>query len=143
VHTSGNVVRIILLGKPAPQGSHRIERGRIKEDNRRTVGWREVIADVCTTNLPTDWAPLDGPLEVWLAFFFDPPRHAKPGDYPTTRATYDMDKLYRALGDGLTDGGVIVDDSRFIDAHVKKRYVWPGEGEARAEVIVCPVTSPG
>lgn len=140
VYVHDDTVRIVVLGKPAPQGSKVAVAGRVVEDNPRTKGWRQVIAEVCSTYLPAGWEPLDGPLEVWMTFYFDPPRGAQRGDRPTTRSTYDGDKLQRAIDDGLTQGGVIVDDARIVDWRGSKRYVWPDEGEARAEVIVMPST---
>lgn len=140
VHVSHGVVRVITLGKPAPQGSKVAVRGRVVEDNVRTSGWRDMVETVCKTYLPADHEPLDGPLEVWLSFYFDPPRTAQRGDRPTTRSTYDVDKLMRALGDALTAGGVITDDSRIVDAHISKWYAWPDEGEPRAEAVVSPAS---
>lgn len=132
-------ISVVILGQPAPQGSKIVSQfGGMKEANVRTEGWRAAIARVCKAELPADWEPLDGPLDADLWFFFDPPQRAKRGDLPDTRATYDADKLYRALGDGLTDGGVIVDDARIVDASVHKRYVWPDEGEPRAVAFVSP-----
>jgi Holliday junction resolvase RusA-like endonuclease len=34
----------------------------------------------------------------------------------------DVDKLVRAVGDGLTQGGAIADDARIVDLHAYKRY---------------------
>lgn len=135
----GQGITVTILGEPAPQGSKIVSQfGGMKESNVRTEGWRAAIARVCKQHLPKKWEPLDGPIVVDFWFFFTPPLKAKPGDMPTTRATNDWDKLGRALGDGLTDGGVIVDDARIVDGAIHKRYVWPGEGEPRAVAIVSP-----
>lgn len=134
-----HAISLTILGQPAPQGSKIVSQfGGMRESNVRTEGWRDAIARVCKQHLPEDWVQLDGALDIDLWFFFDPPARAKKGDLPTTKATYDWDKLSRAMCDGLTDGGVIVDDARIVDATVHKRYVWPGEGEARAVALVSP-----
>lgn len=133
----GGAVSVVILGQPAPQGSKIVSQfGGMKEANVRTEGWRNAIKRVCEQHLPEDWEPLDGALSIDMWFFFDPPQRASKGDLPTTRATYDGDKLNRAICDGLTDGRVIVDDARIIDWSGHKRYVWPGEGEPRAVVTV-------
>ncbi len=135
----GGSVSVVVLGQPAPQGSKIVSQyGGMKESNVRTEGWRKAIAKVCKEGLPADFTPLDEALTAEFWFFFDPPKAAEKGDLPTTRATYDGDKLQRAMCDGLQDGGVIKDDARIVDFHAYKRYVWPGEGEARAVVIVSP-----
>ena len=128
-------VSVVVLGRPAPQGS---KGPGMVEDNPRTRPWRATIKAVCQQHLPAGWKPLDGPLELELWFFFAPAANVKRGDYPTTRTYYDADKLYRAMGDGLTDGGVVVDDARFVSSHVHKRFVWPDEGEPRAVAMVSP-----
>lgn len=129
----GGVPSIVVLGRPAPQGS----KGPLgTESNPRTKPWRATIAQVCRDGLPADWTPMDGPLIAELWFYFDPPKSAKRGDIPCTKTTYDVDKLTRAIFDGLTEGGVVVDDARFADAHVHKRFVWPNEGEARVVAVV-------
>lgn len=135
----GPAVSVTILGTPAPQGSKIVSQfGGMKESNVRTEGWRAAITRVCKEHLPADWEPLDGPLDVDLWFWFDPPKSAQRGDLPITKATYDWDKLSRAMCDGLKDAGVIVDDARIIDATAHKRYVWPEEGEARAVALVSP-----
>lgn len=135
----GGAVTVIVLGRPAPQGS----KGPLgNESNPRTKPWREAIKKVCEEGVPDGWVPLDGPLDVEFWFYFDPPASAQPGDLPCTKTTFDWDKLSRALGDGLTEGGIIQDDARIVDAVVRKRYVWPGEGEARALAVVTKHRSP-
>lgn len=131
-------VSVVVLGRPAPQGS----KGPLgNESNPRTRPWREQIKKVCDDELPAGFVPLDGPLDVEFWFYFDPPASAKPGDLPCTKSTYDWDKLSRALGDGLTEGGIIEDDARIVDAVVRKRYLW-GDGEERAVAVVTRHRSP-
>lgn len=133
---SGGGVSLVVFGRPAPQGSKAPVSG--VEANPRTRPWRATIKRICEEQLPAGWVPLDGPLMVDFWFFFDPPKSAKHGDMPCTKTTFDWDKLSRAMGDGLVDGRVIVDDARVVEGTVHKRFVWPGEGEARAVVLVAP-----
>jgi Holliday junction resolvase RusA-like endonuclease len=39
----------------------------------------------------------------------------------------DIDKLTRAILDGLTDGGLLADDARVVELHITKRYPTPGD----------------
>ena len=127
-------VAITVLGRPAPQGS-KTPLGL--EANPRTRPWREMIRSLCVDKLPADWVSLDGPIDVETWFFFVRLRGHKPGDLPCTKTTYDVDKLARAMNDGLTAGGVIVDDARIVDLDVRKRYCAEGT-EPRAVVVVSP-----
>lgn len=128
----GDGVSVVVYGRPAPQGS---KTPLLEESNPRTKPWRAAIKKVCDDYKPADFVPLDGALEVDVWFYFDPPASATKGDLPTTKHTYDGDKLTRALFDGLVEGGVIVDDARVVDGHFHKRYVWDG-GQARAVAVV-------
>ena len=134
VLTAKGTVTVCVYGKPAPQGS----KGALgMEDNPRTKPWRAAIKAVCQEGLPDGFVPLDGPLVVDLWFFFARPPSVAPDAMPNTRSTYDWDKLSRAAGDGLSEGGVIVDDARIVDAHVHKRYCTP-DTEPRMLAIASP-----
>lgn len=134
VLTSKGTVTVCVYGRPAPQGS---KSPLGMEDNPRTKPWRAAIKNVCQEGLPAGFVPLDGSLVVDLWFFFAPLSSLAPGAMPNTRSTYDWDKLSRAAGDGLTEGGVIVDDARIVDAHVHKRYCSP-DTEPRMLAVISP-----
>lgn len=143
VSASSSKVTVTVLGRPAPQGSKISNRfGGMREANPRTKPWREAIESVCkhpSFGVPSDFVLFDGPLSVDVWCFFEPPKNAKQGDYPSTKSTYDVDKLARAVNDGIT-GLIIVDDARIVDLNVHKRYVWDGAHE-RAEVTVSKMSS--
>jgi Holliday junction resolvase RusA-like endonuclease len=63
--------------------------------------------------------PMDGALEVELWFYLPRPSSVFR-EYPSVMP--DTDKLVRAVGDGLTNGGAIADDARIVDLHAYKRY---------------------
>ena len=44
------------------------------------------------------------------------------GVIPTSKSSYDLDKLCRALGDALEGAGVLKNDSRITTWHARKRY---------------------
>ena len=41
---------------------------------------------------------------------------------PTSKSSYDLDKLCRALGDALEGAGVLKNDSRITTWHARKHY---------------------
>lgn len=111
-----------VLGVPAPQGSKRAfvvgNRAVVTEDSKRSAPWRDSVAAAGVAamgGLPA----LDGPLQVTIRFRMPRPRSVKRL-YPSVKP--DIDKLARAVLDGLTAAGVIVDDSRVISLTAEKVY---------------------
>jgi len=130
-----------VLGVPAPQGSKTVMPGGIMVDGTSTTGrakhkaWRSAVADVARCAAGDE--PYDGALQVSISFRLPMPasRPAKVrtvGIWPKSTKP-DIDKLIRSTLDGLTDGGLIVDDARIFALDVEKYEVigWTG-----AEIVV-------
>lgn len=63
---------------------------------------------------------LDEPVVLIATFYL--PKPGKPMfDVPATSP--DLDKLCRSVGDSLKDAGVITEDGRITDIHIRKRFV--------------------
>lgn len=126
-----------VYGTPAPQGSKRAfvvgNRARIVEDSKKSAPWRDSVAAAGIEAMASA-LPLAGPVEVLVKFLMPRPRTVKR-ELPSVAP--DVDKLARAVLDGLTAGGVIVDDSRVVDLHAVKRYTDTAPG---AEITVREVT---
>lgn len=119
---SARSVSFDVLGVPAPQGSKRAfvvgNRAVVTEDSKRSAPWRDSVAAAGVAamgGLPA----LDGPLQVTIQFRMPRPRSVKRL-YPSVKP--DIDKLARAVLDGLTAAAVIVDDSRVISLTTEKLY---------------------
>lgn len=113
-----------VAGVPIPQGSKKgFARGRsvqIVDDNKAVLHpWREQVARVAFST----WAygkPIEGACRVDAAFVLPRPATVRR-DLPTVRP--DLDKLLRALLDGITQAGnVWADDSRVVEVHTTKLY---------------------
>lgn len=111
-----------VLGVPVPQGSKRAfvvgNRAVVTEDSKRSAPWRDSVAAAGVAamgGLPA----LDGPLQVTIQFRMPRPRSVKRL-HPSVKP--DIDKLARAVLDGLTAAAVIVDDSRVISLTAEKVY---------------------
>lgn len=106
-------------GKPIPQGSMKVINGRVLHaQGSALVYWRTAIAMECQKVLKT---PYTGAVEVRMDFFLEKPKSVNrtyPAKYP------DLDKLIRAVLDGITGSGV-VDDGQVVNIRASKRYGRP------------------
>ena len=121
-----------VVGDPASQGSHAIMQGRIVQVNsKKHKAWRNAITQTALATLPADWEPIDEPCELIVNFYMPKPASATRS-LPTVSP--DLDKLIRAVGDSLTDSGVVVDDSRIVRISARKLYAIGIEPGATIEV---------
>lgn len=133
---TASFVDLEVYGKPAPKGSYTQGFGRsVKDADPRTKGWTERIARVAAL-LPG--GALDGALEAECHFVFDPPKSWDGVTPPTTKFTYDTDKLVRAAFDGLTQAGVWADDARCSRQTSEKWYV--GQKDCPLDEAGCALT---
>jgi Holliday junction resolvase RusA-like endonuclease len=106
--------------------------GRIVQVNsKKHKAWRNAITQTALATLPADWAPIDEPCELIVNFYMPKPASVKRS-LPTVSP--DLDKLIRAVGDSLTDSGVVVDDSRIVRISARKLYAIGIEPGATIEV---------
>jgi Holliday junction resolvase RusA-like endonuclease len=125
-------VSLSVTGDPASQGSHAIMQGRIVQVNsKKHKAWRNAITQTALATLPADWEPIDEPCELIVNFYLPKPASVKRS-LPTVSP--DLDKLIRAVGDSLTDSGVVVDDSRIVRISARKLYAIGIEPGATIEV---------
>jgi Holliday junction resolvase RusA-like endonuclease len=125
-------VSLSVVGDPASQGSHAIMQGRIVQVNSsKHKAWRNAITQTALATLPTDWQPIDEPCELIVNFYLPKPASVKRS-LPTVSP--DLDKLIRAVGDSLTDSGVVADDSRIVRISARKLYAIGIEPGATIEV---------
>jgi crossover junction endodeoxyribonuclease RusA len=115
--------------EPAPQGSKKsVGRGRMIESSKYLKPWREkvieasakVLADQC------DGVTFDGSLSVDLVFHM---HRGKSVRRPWPCVAPDLDKLVRGVLDGLTQGGLIADDSRVTVLSAGKLYANAESGQ--------------
>ena len=123
-------VKIRVNGSPAPQGSKTIGRyGGMYESSKKVGPWRNAVRTetqrVCSH-------PFSGPVEVIITFYLVRPKGhygtgknagvLKPSSPAYPKTTPDVDKMTRAVFDGLKDGGAFRDDAQVVDLHATKRY---------------------
>lgn len=110
-------------GVPIPQGSKTIAKGGgktwLRDANATKLGpWRKAIAAEAA-KVADVHGMYDCPVVVVGVFYLPRPKRPR-WDLPAVKP--DADKLGRALLDGLTQGGLLKDDSRVTDPMFPKRY---------------------
>lgn len=127
------MIRIIVRGMPAPQGSKSFKgmtksgRAILAESSKKVRPWRQdVKAAAEAWRARAGAAPLDGPVLGRMVFTVP-----KPASAPKRRRTYpmrmpDLSKLLRSTEDALTDAGVWTDDARVV-GYSRLAKVYPGE----------------
>jgi Holliday junction resolvase RusA-like endonuclease len=122
------------FGNPKPQGSKRyVGNGRFVEASD-VKPWRKAIAEAVfrTWTATGDERPFTEPVVVYATFFMPRPKSVKRW-VPTVPP--DLDKLCRALGDGLSvDSQAIVDDSLIIKWVATKIYADAREAGVRVAI---------
>lgn len=133
-----NEIQFFVPGKPVAQGSKRaFTRGKkvvMVEMLKDLAPWRQAVAEYARAE--ANGEKFTGPLRLRLVFWFSRPashfgtgRNAgnlKPSAPDYRESAPDLDKLIRAIGDGLTASGVIVDDRFIVKVEAEKRYGDPG-----------------
>lgn len=111
-------VQFWIGGEPAPQGSKKyVGRGIMIESSKKLPAWRKNIENTVRNTYKGE--PIDRPVTVKAVFFMPKPKKPRFNE-PATPP--DLDKLQRALGDGLQKGGLLKDDSRIVCWESAKRY---------------------
>jgi crossover junction endodeoxyribonuclease RusA len=114
-------VIIIVRGTPAPQGSKRhVGGGRMIEMSKAVGPWREAVR-AQTQQAMNHLVPAEGPVTVFIEFYLARPK-SLPKKVTAPARRPDLDKLGRAVLDGLTDGGAWLDDGQVIRLMMTKFY---------------------
>lgn len=134
------IASFFVDGVPRPQGSKRIVGRNLIDSNRDVlVPWRNHVAYVARTSLEGAWEATGEPVRVSLSFqmprpakHFDSRGNLRSGSPPLWHNhTPDLDKLVRAVLDGLTDGGAWDDDKHVVDLHAERRWASGGKPGVR------------
>ena len=125
-------MRIEVAGIPAPQGSKRhVGGGRMVESSRAVGPWRDDVRTETQRVMRTHVA-FDGPVAATITFYLDRPKSTpKRVKYPAKRP--DLDKLVRAVLDGLQAGGAFHDDAQVV--RLAARKVFYGDHDVRGCLI--------
>ena len=120
------MIEFEVFGRPAPQGSKTIMRGRLVESSKYLPAWRKAIAEAASeAQAESDWFS-DQPLEMSVIFTLEKPKSVKR-EQPTVPP--DLDKLARAIGDSCT-GILYNDDAQIVRLTLVKQY-----GEPQGAII--------
>jgi len=135
-----------VLGLPAPQGSKTIYRGRLVESSAKRLNpWRKAIASAVEESLPESHIPILGPVRVEIDFYLPRPPSIKQGKRAFPIVPPDVDKLARAVNDGLNqgpdgkanNGRLWGDDSQVVELLACKFYA--DDREPGADIRIFPL----
>ena len=129
---AGPAISFDVIGSPSPQGSKRsIGNNVFIETSKGLKPWRNAVAAQARVEMGR-MLPLSGPLHLTVQFRFPMPQSRpaairRAGLGPKT-TTPDLDKLVRAVGDALKEGGMVRDDALFCELTASKVEVdgWSG-----------------
>ena len=118
-----------VYGTPTPQGSmtckaKHVHKANLQPSNETDLKpWRALVAKAGRA-LPV--TALEGPLGVEVTLTVARPKTVTR-DWPSKKANQrgvggDIDKLARAVLDGLTESGVFGDDSQVVELTARKAY---------------------
>ncbi len=128
------MISFFVPGKPVPQGSKRWV-GRMIEANANLLPWRATVTEYARramTERSEGAFPITGPIYVTMRFSFQRPKaHYGTGknagrlkdNAPHLHPSVpDLDKLIRAVNDGITDSGMWQDDAQVVTLYATKFY---------------------
>ena len=140
---------IFVPGTPKPQGSVRAYSARGKayvaaNHSDSFARWRNSVIDRAATSWKGE--PLEA-AEVFIRFVFKPPKSWAKWyrEHPMSHVHHkrpDIDKLARAVLDGLTAAGVLADDSNVCQLNLIKQYTDAAHPDEGADIAINAVPLP-
>lgn len=118
------MITIEVRGIPAPQGSKRhVGGGRMIEQVRAVAPWREAVRHETQHQVPAGQGFARGvAVAAEISFHLPRPASAPKRVRLPVRKKNDIDKLLRAVLDGLTAGGALTDDGQVTHVTVSKDF---------------------
>lgn len=123
------MTQFFIEGTPVPQGSKNayVRGGRavLVETSKKLPAWRAAVTQAAQATGITH--PKGRPVTVTCEFVMPRTQAMRNRQAPPMVQKPDVDKLLRAVGDGLTASGMIHDDSHIVEIRGVKRRAEPGE----------------
>lgn len=119
-------INFLVEGRPAPQGSKNayVRGGRavMVEASKFLPAWRLAVTGAARQSLMASESltPFSVPVRLVVRFFIERPKTTKYEHYPAGKP--DLDHYVRAVGDALTQAGVLSDDSLICEIVAKKLW---------------------
>lgn len=116
------MITLDVFGDPAPQGSKRVFNGRVVEAaGQKLKTWRKAIAAACEPY--KDQNIILGPVRLEVEFYLPRPKSVSQKKRALPIVPPDLDKLLRAVGDGIGQSEMIWgDDSQIVEMFGSKSY---------------------
>lgn len=131
--TAFTAFMVTIPGIPQQQGSKRVFNGHSTEANKNLAPWRADAIHLLRSEMQrTEMPQLVGPVMVSAWFVYPRPKaHFRTGRHsgelkdsaPLWKPSApDLDKLMRAVGDALTQAGVVRDDALIANWSATKQW---------------------
>ena len=136
------MIKFTVYGEPKTKGNlssfpFQKKDGRLGvrtiDQNPKTKQWQGLVARVAQEHMPEDGI-ITGPVEINLKFYLLRPKSVSKKKRPLPTVKPDIDKLERAVLDGLT-GIIYADDNLVCDKKAIKRYGDPPRVEIEVKKI--------
>lgn len=136
--------RIEVLGRPAPKGSRIAARTKAGKAytypaSKYETPWINAVRDA-TRNVMRHHDQVGPPYVVDLKFLLSQPLRPNK-DKAAWPTRHDLDKLVRAVIDGLVSGGAMADDRHVTELHAVKEYVEDPEQAGVIAFVYCATTA--
>jgi crossover junction endodeoxyribonuclease RusA len=131
------LIRLDVFGLPKPQGSKKVIRGRLIEASGQALKiWRKQIAEACepysNQNIHL------GAIRLEVDFYLPRPKSVPQHKRSRPIVAPDLDKLVRAVGDGIGQSEMIWgDDSQIVEIIARKHYA--DERDPGAVIVIKPL----
>lgn len=115
----------LVTGKPVPKGSMRVSHDKYGDahmysDQPGLKTWETAVQYTAKQAMRRN-SPSSNPIEIVLEFVVPAPKRREGELWPIQKGTGDIDKLTRAMLDGM-NGIVYVDDAQVVRLLASKRY---------------------
>ncbi len=123
--TQGNKTGFAIKKFGQYTGEVAMVEGRRPKSRAAFESWRlSVCIDSRNERVRTGWQTADEPVEVTMVFYLPKPKNP---EWPVPATGLDLDKLIRAVFDGMKEGGIYVNDSRVVSLPNSPRKLYEDE----------------
>ncbi len=132
------LMRFTAPGIPAGKGRPRVTRRGHAFTPAKTMAYEGLIAHYALRGTGRIELPFDRPLRAEIVAVFQRPASRKKAAHMDRKP--DLDNIVKSVLDGLSNAGIIRNDSRVVEIHARKEYGDMPETRVRLTDLIEPAT---